>query len=178
MRKNKKTFWISIAVLMVLVVILTACGGNKEVQDPSVEQPKENGNVVSTEEPLNITVMRSEHPSVPVNSNSLVLQQIKKMKGVNIDFQGVPSADYNTKKSTLISTNRIPDVIDVRLTDLRDFGDTGIFLDLTPYMDDMPNLQKAMEGHQNLDRQLVNGKMYGLPHLDRYPLNFGHLPMI
>lgn len=170
----EKKFAMLCSALLAVSVMLSGCnlggGGSSE---------KSAGNDVSRpKEKFNLTVMRSEHPSQPQSTDSPVLKQLEKVYGVNIDLQTTPSSDYDTKKQTLISTNHIPDVIFVTLKDFQDYAKTGIFLDLTPYMDKTPNLKKALEKFPDYKRILVNDKLYGFPNLDRENSYYAQRAMI
>lgn len=172
----KKTLIIILTVILMGSLILSGCSKKEGIH--ATEKPGVSDKNVIPQEKLTLNFLRPENPAMAVNPNSPALQYIEKIKGVKINLQSVPASDYGVKKKTLISTNRIPDVINVNINDLSDYASTGIFLDLTPYLEKMPNLKKAMSEYPELDKQLINGKRYGLPMLDRVPLNYAQMPMI
>lgn len=178
MKNLRKTFIYTLTALMIASMILTGCASNDQVGGKQTEKPGGNDGITPVKVKMNLTVLRHEHPSQPLNSNAPALKQIEKVTGVKIDLQGVPLSDYETKKKTLISTNRIPDVIYVNLMDLQDYAHTGMFLDLTPYLDKMQNFKKAMEKNPEVNKVKVDGKLYGFPNLDRTDMYYGQLPMI
>lgn len=172
MRKFQRTM----IALLALSIVLMGCSVNKSGEEAlkNSGNSKENGN----KEELTISVLRPEHPSQPLREDAPSLQQIEKVKGVKIELKSTPLSDYETKKKTLISTNRLPDATFMDLKDIRDNASSGILLDLTPYMDKMPNLKKALEKYPEFNKVLVDGKLYGFPNLDRKAMYYGQLPMI
>ncbi|MDD9269425.1 extracellular solute-binding protein [Paenibacillus sp. GCM10023248] len=122
--------------------------------------------------------MRYEHSSQALEANSLVVQEIQKRKHVKIDLQSVPQSNYEDKKKTLIATNSIPDVIMVNQNDLSNYADSGIFLDLTPYLDKMPNFQKIVNEKPEINKTKVDGKLYGFPLVTKWSAQSGLLPMM
>lgn len=173
MAAMKRSIAAATTVVFMGSLLLAGCNAGKQADQSAAKDGDD-----KSREKFTITVLRPEHPSSPINPNAPALKEIEKATGVKVDLQGVPSSDYDTKKKTLISTNRIPDLVNVSLKEIQDFAKTGIFLDLNPYLDKMPNLQKAMEQYPQLNKVTVNGKLYGLPYLDRVPIVFGYLPMI
>lgn len=159
-----------VAAALGMTMILTGCSGNaSEVK--STEHSKK---------PQTITVLRSEHPSQPLRADAPSLLQIEKIKGIKIDLQSSPLSDFGVKLRTLLTTNRMPDVAFVKIPEIREFANTGMFLDLTPYWENgkLPNLRKALEKHPDYKKILVNGKLYGFPNLDREEMYYGQYPMI
>lgn len=175
MLKLKRNLAIALTVVLIGSLVLAGCNNS---QTSNIQSGTANNGRSFTKENYTVTVLRPEHPSGPINSSAPAFQQIEKVTGVKVDLQGVPSSDYETKKKTLISTNRIPDMINVSLKDIQDYSKTGIYLDVTPYLDKMPNLKKAMEEYPDLKKVMVDGKLYGMPFLDRVPIVFGYFPMI
>lgn len=125
-----------------------------------------------------LTWMRYEHSSQALNPNSVVSQEILKRKNVKLELQSVPQSNYEDKKKTLIATNTLPDVIMVNQNDLWNYADSGIFLDITPYLEKMPNFQKLMKQKPEINKTKVDDKLYGFPLLTKWTVQSGQLPMI
>ncbi|WJH32697.1 extracellular solute-binding protein [Paenibacillus sp. CC-CFT747] len=66
-------------------------------------------------------------------------------------------------KKILIATNNIPDILSVSSSDLNEYGRTGVFLDITKYLDQMPNFKKVIQDNPEIKRLYVDGKLYGFP---------------
>ncbi|MDR6552247.1 extracellular solute-binding protein [Paenibacillus qinlingensis] len=122
--------------------------------------------------------MRYEHSSQALHVNSVILEEIAKRKNVKLDLQSVPQSNYEDKKKTLIATKALPDVIMVNQNDLLNYADSGVFLDLTPYLDRMPNFRKLISQKPEINKTKVDDKLYGFPLLTKWSLQSGLLPMI
>jgi putative aldouronate transport system substrate-binding protein len=170
---NKRKVLTASAAVCSLAGLLVACNAAKETN------PNENP---STTAPLEISMLRYERPSQPVNPQSVAIQEIAKTKNVIIKMQAAPQTNYDDKKKTLIATNTIPDVILVNQDDVQNYSDSGIFLDLTPYLKKgaMPNLAKFIGSQPEIMRNTVDGKLFGFPLIDlpEYSTYGGQLPMI
>lgn len=66
----------------------------------------------------------------------------------------------------------------VNQNDLSNYADSNIFLDLTPYLDKMPNLQKLFQEKPDINKTKVDGKLYGFPLVTKWSVQSGLLPMI
>lgn len=145
--------------------LLTGCGNGES-------KPEAQSN-------LNLTWMRYENPIQPFDPNSLILPEIVKRKHVKLDIQSIPQSNYEDKKKSLIATNNIPDLMLVKQDDISNFSDTGIFLDLTPYLDRMPNFKKILQEYPEIQKNRVDGKLYGFPLTQKFAASqSGQVPMI
>lgn len=163
------------------VGLLAACGGGPETPPSSASQPAASGGGASTPAPaapLELTWMRYEHPSQAFINDSLAVQEFLKRKNVKLSLQGVPQSNYDDKKKTLIATNTTPDIMLVKQDDIQNYADTGIFLDLTPYLDKMPHLKKVIEAQPDINKNRIDGKLYGFPLAASFAGSGGQLPMM
>jgi ABC-type sugar transport system, periplasmic component len=136
------------------------------------------GNSGSEDGALSLTWMRYEHPSQAIVSDSKAVREIEKRQNVKLNLQSVPQSNYDDKKKTLIATNTIPDVILVKQDDIQNYSDTGVFLDLAPYIDQMPNFKKVLEEHPEVKNNYIDGKLFGFPLVTKWDLQAGQIPMI
>ncbi|TBL81722.1 extracellular solute-binding protein [Paenibacillus thalictri] len=167
--------------------LLAACGGGTPAAKPadtkpnSTAAPAASGGAAAPAAPaapLELTWMRYEHPSQAIINDSLALKEFQKRKNVKLTMQNVPQSNYDDKKKTLIATNTTPDVMLVKQDDIQNYADTGIFLDLTPYLDKMPNLKKVIEQQPDISKNKIDGKLYGFPLAASYAGSGGQLAML
>lgn len=118
--------------------------------------------------PLTLKWMVSEHPSQPIVVDAPAIREIKKRTNVDIQLEAVPGANYEEKKNALIATNNIPDVIKVSDKNIQEFARTGMFVEISPYLDQAPNFKALIETRPEMKKFLVDGKMYGFPVLEKY----------
>ncbi|WP_135556354.1 extracellular solute-binding protein [Paenibacillus cymbidii] len=186
---KKKTTPVLLSTLLLAAAILPACSkDNKSAGSPSASPAAGSPAATASANPAatpketrTITVMMSDSSTQPLVKDAPALQEILKQTNVKINLEGVPQSDYETKKSTLITTNNLPDVLRATKADLTNFASTGVFLDLTPYLDKYaPNFLKRVEAEPEAKKLMVDGKFYGFPIMARKSAaaNVGNFPMI
>jgi putative aldouronate transport system substrate-binding protein len=168
MRKSIVSASLSVCLTSVMLIGCSTTQDNKQEAKQQGEQKKE----------LTLNILRWEHASQAVKQDTPVIRQIFNKTGVKLKVESVPSSGYNDKKRALIATNNIPDVIMVNQADLNEFGNTGIFLPISDYLDQMPNFQKAIKDNPEIKRLYVNGKLYGFPITVQNNWQYGKAPVI
>lgn len=160
MRSKKRVLPAALSVLLPAVAMLSACSSSTG----SGKAGEADGSAAKTPEARTITVMRSDSSIQPVLKDSPALKQILAKTNVKVNMEGVPSSDYEAKKKTLIATNNIPDVLHVSRTDITNYASTGIFLNLSPFIDKYaPNLKKRLESEPEASKLKIDGNFYGFP---------------
>ncbi|TNJ61528.1 extracellular solute-binding protein [Paenibacillus hemerocallicola] len=151
-------------------VLLSGCSGNKT--DAGGTEAQQGA------KPMTLKMIRYEHPSQALKQNTPVLKEIAKQTGVTLQVEGVPQSNYKDKKQVLIGTNNIPDVILVDQNDIFQYAKTGIFLNISDYLDQAPNLKKRLQDNPETNKLLIDGKLYGFPITAQNQLSAGKAPMI
>ena len=192
-RRRRKSWSVIFGLLLTVSLLLAACGGSnsgKGSQNGSGGTSANSGSAAfggeqgasrqESQEPIVVDWLRYEHPNQAVVTDSVAVQEILKRKNIKINLQSVPQSNYDDKKKTLIATNTIPDVILVDQSDVATFADSGIFLDLTLYLEQgkMPNLAQRIKEVPDVNKLRVDGKLYGFPMLTYWNFYNGQLPMI
>jgi putative aldouronate transport system substrate-binding protein len=168
MRLTKKKIVAVSTALVLLGGLLAGCGKGDSGSKSAA----------GVDQPLELTWMRFEHPSQAILTNSKVVRVIEEKQNIKLKMQSVPQSNYDDKKKTLIATDTIPDILLVKQDDIQNFADSGIFLELTPYLDRMPNFSKVLEEHPDALKNKVDDKLYGFPLLTRWDFQSGQIPMI
>ena len=109
----------------------------------------------------------------PISEDQMIWQWITDATGITLDLTAIPNDGYKDKKSLMLSTNDLPDVLQIEDSDAAEFGRYGAFLDLTEYIEAgmMPNFVKAYENVQDFYGTLVEGHCYYTPQI-----NFDFVP--
>jgi len=162
--------FVPIVLIALAGVGVSFAAGGREGGAKAAPQPS-GGKLVDKD--LEISVMLSESSLVPVSQNMLHFQWMYEKTGIRIKFLPVPSSDYAQKKSTLLSTNDLPDVIQVAQTDINNFADTGIFVNLAKYKSQLPNFYDKVAKYPEAKFTFVDGNPYGFPVLNRWDLTRG-----
>lgn len=131
--------------------------------------------------PLKITWMHAENVTIPLSNDVLVVQKLKELLNVELDIQGVPDSDYDTKVSTLLATNNIPDVIDIDDNSMKQYADSGMFVSLSKKGDLASNYLALVENDARASDTAtfkVDGQLYGFRVLERDRIAVSPLPII
>lgn len=165
-----KKLKISFLLLLVIVLAVTACSSNQGVsssdhvdQRTSSGDPNQNGGDESeSEAPLKLSVMLSLVGEVP-NADE-VIKRVEEYTNTELDVRWTPS--LNDVLPVSMAAGDVPDIITFGNSQLRqnymvNAMRGGVLWDLTPYIDDYPNL-KATNSifYENTS---LDGRIYGLP---------------
>lgn len=164
-----------LALLLSLVMVLAACGssGDKTSSEASTSEPAastEQSKEESKEEPVEeekisseervLTLLISDNPNQPKRNNAPAQEEIFKRTNIRLDYQIVPSSNYSEKKSILLSTNNMPDIAKLDKSDIIDYAPSGIFLNLTEYIDDLPNFKALWDTYPDMAKSMIDGELY------------------
>lgn len=169
MRSKRNQIGLAVFFTLSAALIIPGCSG------------KENGAAASDPQgakQMTLKLIRYEHPSQALKQDTPVLKEIAKKTGVKLQVEGVPQSNYNEKKQVLIGTNNIPDLILVDQNDINQYAKTGIFLNISDYLDQAPNLRKRLADNPETKKLLIDGKLYGFPITAQNQLSAGKAPMI
>lgn len=128
--------------------------------------------------PLKLSWMLEDNPNQPILSDTPVTREIFSKTNVQLHLESVPTSNYEERKNALIATNNIPDVITVNLNDIQMYARTGIFLNISDYLDVAPNFKKAIEDREEIKKMLVDGKLYAFPTLEKYRVAVAPQPLM
>jgi len=166
-RKRKRINTTILSIFLIIAMLLVGCKKEDESTTPT-----------TNEGVVKVNVMTSEHPAQPLNNDTPVVKEIEKRLGVKINLQPVPSSDYDAKKQVLIATNNIPDIMKVNLTELREYADKGVYVNISEHLDKLPNYKKAIENVEDVNKLKINGDLYGFHNLTYKGMYYGQFPMI
>ena len=155
--KMKKRSIIAVMLSAVTMVSLST-GCNKEADDGSTK----------------VSMLLSDSASAPFNEEWQVLKEIKEKKNVVLDVQVVPASEYATKRSVVMASGEIPDILtNTWANQVGQYALDGIMLPVSDYLDKMPNLKKIITDWK-LEETIediteMDGKFYVLPSFEKEP---------
>jgi putative aldouronate transport system substrate-binding protein len=164
-----------------LGLTLTACssGGDDETVDVADQMTGAMedygvGTTFKATEPLEIGLLYRDHPNYPLKDDWAILDRFEKDHNVTFDIQSVPLADWEQKRSLLISSGDAADLIpSTYAADVETLTSGGALLAVSDYLDYLPNFQDKVEKwglQEDLDRlRQADGKFYVLPGLLETP---------
>lgn len=126
------------------------------------------GTALLSDEVVELRVMRDENPSQPIKADTISLQTILEKTNVKLIIEAPPKASYADKKSVLIATDDMPDIMYVEFADVKSYARDGMFVNLSEQRDNMPNLFALLDADPTmLVSHTVDGQFYSAPTLYR-----------
>lgn len=146
---------VSIVVASVMVMTaLAGCGG------------KSDGKVEKTEDgKTKLKALFVSHSATQNIDDMKWVQEIEEAAGVEVEWEQIRQ-DWETVKSTRFASGDIPDILINATTDSDYTKYTGLFEDLTPYIEkEAPNIQEMFTNVPDTKVLATagNGKIYGIP---------------
>ncbi|WNR45629.1 extracellular solute-binding protein [Paenibacillus roseipurpureus] len=159
MKRNWKL--LSICTTACLSLALSACGGsNTSEKNAGAASPSA---TAKSSEPVKLSVLVSGPGLSEVDKK--LQGEIGKKLGIDFDFNTVPAGsnnDYANQINIRVASSSAPDLFTVTNDQMQQFTKQGVILDLTKYLDKMPNLKKAYT-EADLGKGKVDGKLMALP---------------
>ena len=197
----KKMLCLGMALVLVLSSLLGCAqdGGNSSKNDsqtPSKTEESSKAEASAAEESsqaggdetanlpvqdslVTLTVMKEENASQVIRTDSVKIKYIEELLNIKIDIQAAPAASYNDKKQVLISTDQMPDIMKVSLSDLKTYARQDMFVNLTEHKDMLGDFWAVYEGVESMPAAYeIDGNLYGFPVLSRWGERGGQLPVI
>lgn len=147
----------------------SSSGGAEDTSKGAMDNYKV-GTTFKAEEPIEFSIMYSDHPNYPYKEDWLIWEDIKNRTNVTLEPTIIPMSDYEQKRSLLISSGDSPLIIPKTYPGQEAaFVSSGAVLPISDYVEKMPNFQDKVE-KWGLEEELEglrqeDGKYYVLPGL-------------
>lgn len=162
---------ITFAILTAMVgvgTVLSGCGEQKEVTSSASGNSQGQSSPFETKLKISMFNQGTFNAAAPIPPREEDIQRQMLEKAVNIDLEMMipQSGQATTKLNTLIAGGDIPDLIFLKSrADLAQYYDQGVLADLTPYLDQFPELQKRFS-NDSWEAMSYQGKTIGVPGYD------------
>ena len=113
------------------------------------------------EERTPVTIISPDYARIVIENNPVV-EKIGEITGTDIQINIVPVDQFLQKLNMMIAADDVPDIIRFQGYDHFQYIDSGALLDLTPYLDQYPNMYNAMP-KEAWDMVTVEGHIYTIP---------------
>lgn len=168
--KRKAFFATMLSVFAVILLVLSGCGGGDDTEttpqdDAETENNEESTGDVETnfmDEHIEITWMTMLHTASP--PTDVVLSLLEEKTNTTIDVQWIPDASKDERITTALATQELAKIVtfpDLQNTPVRNALESGLFWDVTDYLDDFPNLSQISEERRTTAS--IEGVLYGVP---------------
>lgn len=159
-------------VISMIVLGLTGCGG--KANDNSKKTSGDAGNTTNDQtntqdERIKLKFMGWGNDAEVATFQAMIDQFEEKYKNVSVEYNVVPSSDYDTKLQNMIAAGDQPDVFYCGVDYVMKYAATGNLYDLTTYVNDndifdVSNVwENAINIYKYDGKGLGNGSIYALP---------------
>lgn len=165
--KKKLTVWFVCAVMV--GTLLAGCGGRDGTDAEKEHAPNQESSDAGE---VKLSGLVVKNPLTRSVEEMQWMQAAEEAAGVDIQWQEVARADWETLKGTLLASGDIPDiVIGAKNFDNADFVTyNGLFENLEAYIGEGSNIGTMFQEHPELKQisLLSDGGIYGIPKYQRF----------
>jgi len=174
-KSKRRTIWA--AALLSAVLIATGCSSSSRPSAGDNGSASNGGSSASPSAPasspgaqaddgsrLHVTMMNTFLSNTAPADDSPIVTETERITNTDLDITYVPYNAYTEKLNVVLTSGEMPQVVMVEnpfTTTILNSIEAGMFWDLTPYLDEFPNLK-------NYDQRMLNnlsigGKSYVIP---------------
>ena len=165
-----------LALLLAALLALSCFAAFAEIEGPRID----NSLYPLVDEKITITMTHAYTDVMPADWSTVWFwQQLEELTNIHIEFTPVPSSDRATRLNLMFGANELPDILfkmSVSSTQQSQYGAEGMLLDLTKYLDVMPNFKYWLDAYPTARAAVTqsNGAIYGCPYiLTGYAIRMG-----
>jgi putative aldouronate transport system substrate-binding protein len=162
----------SLSIIALTSVILTGCSSSKSTaSDPANQKAPTDFNKTGfpiVDKPITFTMFSDRSAADGPYKDMSMFQSYEKTTNIHIDFNDVPDASFAEKKSLVLGSNSLPDILfKANLTPLEavKYGSSGELIPLEGLIKKYaPNLESIFEKHPEVKQALTapDGHIYAL----------------
>ncbi|WP_052486969.1 extracellular solute-binding protein [Gordoniibacillus kamchatkensis] len=121
--------------------------------------------------PVKLDIIENAN-GLPSPDKDFIKQELDKALNTDINLTAYAAADdYKNQLNVRVASGNFPDLFGVDKAQLKQFGEQGLLLDLTPYLDKELKQVKEFIGADSLKKGTVNGKIYAIAKAPQIPYN-------
>ncbi|TDQ42857.1 extracellular solute-binding protein [Aureibacillus halotolerans] len=150
MKKVKKKMMVAMAGMLLAT---TACSSGNE---------QATGSESADNKRFSLDIMLPAFKTELPDSSSRVIQKLEEETDTNVDIIWVPDSSYNDKFNITLASGTLPTILvaDPKMPSFVNAARNGAFWDLTPYLENYPNLSQMNETIKR--NASIDGKTYGI----------------
>lgn len=154
------------SLMLVLTMVLSACGGSKGKDDSSADAPQD------PNKPVELSVFAPQTVGIENLDVNKFSKHLEETLNIKFNWSTSPDAAFNDKKLLLLASGDYPAVIlsaGMSKADQVKYGQQGAFIPLNDLIDQYaPNIKKAMTDLPYLKAGMVapDGNIYALPKIN------------
>jgi putative aldouronate transport system substrate-binding protein len=168
--KNMRRLFAAFLTVVMLAGMLVGCGGpqGEDPTNPPATAPKETLPPVEEREVITISLALNTQTKdgEATHVHAYLLENFK----INLEVTEYNSENWKDQLTLMLAEDNLPDIIcntGWTFSQFQEFVEDGYFLNLSPYLAQVPNLQAIFEQYPDYRQQLTSadGNIYGLSQL-------------
>jgi putative aldouronate transport system substrate-binding protein len=158
--KQKKNAALALSTLLLSMTALAACSGNSANPAPGAGDTSKGGQPISAK-PVKLDIIENAS-GLPAPDQDQIKKEIDKAINSDLNLTGYASADdYKNQLNVRMASGNFPDLFAVDRTQLKQFSEQGLLLDLTPYKDKLKTTVDFI-GADSVKKGMQNGKWFAV----------------
>ncbi|SCZ79142.1 extracellular solute-binding protein [Acidaminobacter hydrogenoformans] len=138
----------------VICLLLTACSETVPTDSPDQDST------------VKLRVMRRESVFQPININPETRARYKAATGIDLQIEAVPSNNYSSKLKLSLSSENLPDIIEVSYSEMIQSVSSGRLAPLSHLIaTQAPHFSKLLEARPELNALMIGDNFYAFPML-------------
>lgn len=138
------------------VLVLSACGGGSSSSSSGGETNEDGA--------TKITWLNILHTASP--PTDVITDKIEEYTNTELTFNWIPDASKEERLTTSLASDELADIVTLPVTTLQNSSvrnalKSGMFWDISDYLDEYENLSKISE--DRIEAASINGALYGVP---------------
>ncbi|SFT21288.1 extracellular solute-binding protein [Paenibacillus sp. BC26] len=166
----KKSIWVSLMIVLISSIVLSACGSNNKENAGAGNETKGNNAATEASGPINIGFFAPQGKA-PLEDNEYT-KLVEEKFNVKIKWDVAPTDALVDRRQLLLASGDYPEVfLEAKFTtgDLMTYGKQGVLIPLNDLIDKYaPNLKAMMEKKPYLKEAMTapDGNIYGIARLN------------
>lgn len=120
------------------------------------------------EDKLTISMLYSDNANYPIQEEWMAIREIESRLNMDLQLETISEPNFTSQRTIRIHSGEMPDIITKTLaSDISSYTDSGLFLPISDYMDQMPHFTAFVEAYDYWDELDIikeyDGKFYMLP---------------
>ncbi|WNR46914.1 extracellular solute-binding protein [Paenibacillus roseipurpureus] len=170
--KRQLTARNSITALLLAGTLLAGCSsghtggaGGKTVTESAP------ASTAALSKPVKLDIIENAS-GLPTPDKDFIKQELDKALNTDINLTAYAAGDdYKNQLNVRVASGNFPDLFGVDKSQLKQFAQQGLLLDLTPYLDKELKSVKDFIGADSLKKGTVDGKIYAIAKAPQIPYN-------
>ncbi|MGG1519345.1 hypothetical protein ABE504_28360 [Paenibacillus oryzisoli] len=163
-KKAVKSMGISLTAVLAISALLSGCSTSDSTTGTASASPGISASPAAPAGPVKVSMLNVYLSNTAPKADGPVVKETERISNAKLDITYVPFNVYSEKLNVTMTSGEMPQTIMVEnpfITSVLNGVRSGMFWDITPYLNDYPNLKKY--DSKILNNLAIDGKYYVIP---------------